>query len=189
METRVEEKTMDSKFIDIVKEIVAEIGEDDVRNIADYQSLISEYTHTLTMYFNSAQALTICGSSHYKKGEVAKAVADYTKAIDFDAEYAPAYLNRGIVYGIENDTEKAVVDLKHALKLDPGSVDAKVALEAVQRLKIYLGEKGATRVRKRAVGIKTEKSTTRDHTEQVKKNRENEFVILNLTKDKICNIL
>jgi tetratricopeptide (TPR) repeat protein len=46
------------------------------------------------------------------------AVADYTSAIELDAQYAKAYNNRGNAYASLGDLVKAVADYNQALELD-----------------------------------------------------------------------
>jgi tetratricopeptide (TPR) repeat protein len=46
-----------------------------------------------------------------------KAIADYTKAIELDSNYADAYCNRGSVYNTLQQYEKAVADYTKAIEL------------------------------------------------------------------------
>ena len=59
------------------------------------------------------------------KGDVADAIADYTKAIELKPDYADAYYNRGLAKQAEGDLDGARVDctkaieLKHKIKVNP----------------------------------------------------------------------
>ncbi len=74
---------------------------------------------------NSAQLY--CQNAHgYKQmGEKQKAIEEYTKAIKIDAEYAEAYLNRGILYTELGSKKAAVEDLRSAARLyfEQGDLD------------------------------------------------------------------
>jgi len=50
---------------------------------------------------------------------VADAIADYTRAIELDSNYAKAYLNRGVVRAAEGDRAGAIADYSRAIELDP----------------------------------------------------------------------
>ena len=74
---------------------------------------------------NSAQLY--CQNAHgYKQmGEKQKAIEEYTKAIKIDAEYAEAYLSRGILYTELGSKKAAVEDLRNAARLyfEQGDLD------------------------------------------------------------------
>src|SRR5580698_7507985 len=53
------------------------------------------------------------------------ALADYTKAIQMDPNYALAYLNRGSLYVDQiHNYDLAIADFNRALELDPSNTDA-----------------------------------------------------------------
>jgi len=66
-----------------------------------------------------AIAYTNRGGAYYVKGEVDRAIADYTKAIALDPNDATAYNNRGLAYGRKGEYDRAVADYAKALALDP----------------------------------------------------------------------
>lgn len=64
--------------------------------------------------------------AHYKRaiwyaktGEVAKAFADYAKALELNPEFSDCYLNRGILYARRGDLQEAVKDFSDAIKYNP----------------------------------------------------------------------
>jgi tetratricopeptide (TPR) repeat protein len=59
-----------------------------------------------------------------KKGEYAKAIEYFNKALKLNPSSIKAYIGRGYVYNIKGDSEKAVSDFSQAIKIAPGSVDA-----------------------------------------------------------------
>ena len=68
--------------------------------------------------------------------EFEKAINDYTKAINLNSDYANAYSNRGIVYTIKEDFDRAIADFDTVLRLDPKFAIAHyVRAEAWLRLK------------------------------------------------------
>jgi tetratricopeptide (TPR) repeat protein len=44
---------------------------------------------------------------------------EYTRAIALDPNYAPAYFNLGMLYGIRGEGEKGIDQLAHAIELEP----------------------------------------------------------------------
>ena len=70
------------------------------------------------------------GLVHAKKGELDKAIADYTKAIALKPDYAEAYYQRGGAWLRLGDREKAKADLATARNM--GS-DAITALDEILR--------------------------------------------------------
>ena len=53
------------------------------------------------------------------KGDLDKAIADYTEAIRLDAKHALAYNNRGRAYWSNNNYDKAIADYTEAIQLTP----------------------------------------------------------------------
>ena len=64
------------------------------------------------------------GLAHSKKGELDKAIADYTKAIELKPDYADAYYNRGGAWLRLGERKKAKSDLATARHLGSDNISA-----------------------------------------------------------------
>jgi len=64
------------------------------------------------MYFNR-------GIAWENKGDLNKAIADYTKAIEINPNYAKAYNNRGLAWHNKDDYDKAIADFTRAIEIEP----------------------------------------------------------------------
>jgi len=51
--------------------------------------------------------------------DLGPAIADYSKAIELDPKFAPAYNARGITYAKKGDPDRAIADFDNAIELDP----------------------------------------------------------------------
>jgi Flp pilus assembly protein TadD len=71
-----------------------------------------------------AKALNARGTAYLRKGDHAKAIADYSEAIKANKKGATAYNNRGFVYGLTGDRPRAIADFTAALKANPKLVAA-----------------------------------------------------------------
>jgi len=59
------------------------------------------------------------GIEYQHKGDLDRAMADYTKAIEIDPKYAAAYYNRGVAYRAKGDFDRAIADYSKAIEIDP----------------------------------------------------------------------
>ena len=50
------------------------------------------------------------GATYYQIGDYDRAIEDYSKAIELNANYVDAYLNRGITYNDKGDYDRAIED-------------------------------------------------------------------------------
>jgi tetratricopeptide (TPR) repeat protein len=66
------------------------------------------------------------GVARYEKGDYAKAINDYTKAIEWNPRYAEAYYNRGIAYDDKGQYDRAIKDYTEAIEINPRYSDAYV---------------------------------------------------------------
>jgi len=72
------------------------------------------------------------GLAYKANGDLDRALADYTKAIELDPKDAYAYYNRGLHYRAKGDLDHAIADYRKAIELDPK--DALRLLQPRQRL-------------------------------------------------------
>ena len=59
------------------------------------------------------------GIARKAKGDLDRAIADYTEAIRLDPEYEYAYFNRGVAWSRKGDLDRAIADYDRVLRLDP----------------------------------------------------------------------
>jgi tetratricopeptide (TPR) repeat protein len=59
------------------------------------------------------------GEAWLRKGELDKAVADYTEAIRLDPQDASTFHNRGIAWSNKKEHDQAIADFDEAIRLDP----------------------------------------------------------------------
>jgi tetratricopeptide (TPR) repeat protein len=63
------------------------------------------------------------GVAYVDKGDLEKAVADYTEAIRLNPIFVAAYWGRGSAYGKKGDIAKAIADYTDAIRLNPKSAE------------------------------------------------------------------
>jgi tetratricopeptide (TPR) repeat protein len=95
--------------------------------------LTEEKTGEPWMYFNR-------GLAYKMLGQLEKAYSDYSKAIEINPSFAPAYTNRGNLRLLLNDVSGAIADFRTALKFDPGD---QIAHENLAAIKASLRKVGA----------------------------------------------
>jgi tetratricopeptide (TPR) repeat protein len=59
------------------------------------------------------------GNAYKSRKDYDHALADYTEALNLDAQNAHAYLNRGWIYAAKNDPAHSIADSTKAIELDP----------------------------------------------------------------------
>jgi protein O-mannosyl-transferase len=59
-------------------------------------------------------------AAFYKRGQIDKAIADYSKAIALDPTNEGVYNNRGMVYASQKKYDRAIADFETAIELNPG---------------------------------------------------------------------
>ena len=64
------------------------------------------------------------GNAHGDKGDIDRAIADYSEAIRLDPKFAMAFQNRGNAYSDKGDNDRAIADYSEAIRLDPTSARA-----------------------------------------------------------------
>jgi tetratricopeptide (TPR) repeat protein len=66
-----------------------------------------------------ADRVFVQGYAAQEKGDLDKAIADYTEAIRIDPAYTHAHYNRGLAYCRKGQWDKAIADCTEAIRLDP----------------------------------------------------------------------
>jgi tetratricopeptide (TPR) repeat protein len=92
----------------------------------DYDRAIALLTRALRANSDKAMAYIIYayrGLAYYRKGELTKALSDYTVAIQLSPTIAITYVDRGNVYRDLGDNNKAINDYTAAIKLNPKDAD------------------------------------------------------------------
>jgi tetratricopeptide (TPR) repeat protein len=79
----------------------------------------------------TARAYTLKGIIYEKEGSLLKAEDEYTRALRYEPEYAPAIKERANVYLKEGKPRKAVDDFDMLVKLEPDNSDALIARAGV----------------------------------------------------------
>jgi tetratricopeptide (TPR) repeat protein len=105
----------------------------------DHDRAVSLLTRALRLNSDSAIAFIIYayrGWVYYSKGELTKALSDYTAAIQLYPIAAVAYLDRGHVYRELGDNDKAINDFSEAIRLNP-----RYARAYLDRGSIYLRQR------------------------------------------------
>ena len=64
------------------------------------------------------------GISCYERGELDKAIENYSEAIRLAPENADAFNNRGVAWDDKGEYDKAIADYSEAIRLDPKGADA-----------------------------------------------------------------
>jgi tetratricopeptide (TPR) repeat protein len=71
-----------------------------------------------------ARTYLLLGLSYYEGNEQNKAIANYSKAIEFAPTYVTAFVNRGLRYTAKGNYQLALNDFADAIELDPGYMQA-----------------------------------------------------------------
>ncbi|WP_239420375.1 tetratricopeptide repeat protein [Synechococcus sp. KORDI-100] len=95
---------------------------------------------TQTAYAQSAQDWFDSGIEKAMSGDYQGAIADYTKAIEINPQYADAYLGRGLRRYELGDLSGAISDYTKAIKYKPDSAHAYISRGTIKsKLKDYQG--------------------------------------------------
>jgi len=101
----------------------------------NYDKAMACYDRALELD-NCVEVLLKRSSLWFEKEELSKAFGDFDTAIALDPKQPDIYCHRGQLHMLQQDLQKAVDDLKKSLKLDGGSVLARIQLGmAYHRLK------------------------------------------------------
>jgi len=95
---------------------------DDTRDCLDHKDQdvrIKSCSENIRRDAKNAIAYYNRGTAHQLKGDLDRATADYSKAIELKPNYASAYNSRGLVYASKGDYAHAVADVTKASELTP----------------------------------------------------------------------
>ena len=84
----------------------------------------------LDLTASDARALREHGIFAYRSGDLSGAVADFDRAIQLDPKFAPAYIDRGIVFYRLRRFDRAFADVAHAKRIEKSSHTNKPAVAA-----------------------------------------------------------
>ena len=74
---------------------------------------------TQAAHAQSADDYVNAGVEKGKRGDFKGAIADFTRAIDIDPQYAYAYFNRGTAKRKSGDSQGAIADFNKAIEINP----------------------------------------------------------------------
>src|ERR1700693_5166228 len=66
-----------------------------------------------------ADVICAYGEASLQKGDVDKALADFTWAIRIDPKLAVAFSDRGLIWDLQGDYDRAICDFDEAIRVDP----------------------------------------------------------------------
>ena len=98
-------------------------GEKQYRD-GDYDKAISEYSRSISLKADYADAYVSRGNARRKKGDHNRAIEDYNSALAINREYAEVYNYRGFLYAARRDYRRAVEDYTQAIRYKADYVDA-----------------------------------------------------------------
>ncbi len=73
---------------------------------------------------NNAKHYYVRGLSRFDKGDLTGAIADFTQALQTQANYPEAYFYRALAYFDQKELQKSIADYSKAIELNAGYVDA-----------------------------------------------------------------
>ena len=94
------------------------------RDEKDIDGKIADYSETIRLNPQHADAYNNRGVEYQALGELDQALADYSEAIRLDPDYAIAYSNRGALREMQGDYNGAFADNDRAIRLDSRSTEA-----------------------------------------------------------------
>ncbi len=90
----------------------------------DYSTALSIWDDTVEKNPGNYRAHNNRGNAYGNKGDLDKAIADYSQAIRLKPKYAKAWYNRGVAYRRKGDLDKAIDDYNQAIRIRPQYADA-----------------------------------------------------------------
>lgn len=80
--------------------------------LSNAQPVSTKINEVVEMHYNN-------GIAYHQKGEYDKAVAEFTKSIELDSKYEPAYHYRGLSISYKNEHILAIIDFTKSIQLNP----------------------------------------------------------------------
>lgn len=113
--------------------------------LQNYEKALEDFNFFILMYdpdkikTEYPEVYQYRGLALVAKRDLDKAIADYTKALEFKPKAAEIFYARGLAYFMKDDLENAEIDLKKALKLDQNlKADIEVYFERIAERKAFL---------------------------------------------------
>ena len=94
-----------------------------IRN-ADWKDSRSLFKATLNVSPESPSGHNGMGAVYFHDGDIDRAIAEFTRAIELKSNYAMAYCNRGVAYYNKRDLARAISDFSAAIKLKDDYAEA-----------------------------------------------------------------
>jgi len=90
----------------------------------DYVNAITEYSNSIGLKQDFADAYAWRGNAYRKKGNPDEAISDYTSALKYRANYPEVLNYRGYLYAQKGDYDRAIADYSQAIRLKTNYTDA-----------------------------------------------------------------
>jgi len=94
-----------------------------IRN-SDWKDSRSLFKATLNVSSESPSGHNGMAAVYFHDGDLDRAIAEFTRAIELKADYAMAYCNRGVAYYNKGDLARAISDFSAAIKLKADYAEA-----------------------------------------------------------------
>ena len=90
----------------------------------DFGKAVTEYTRSISLKGDYAEAYASRGNARRKSGDYARAIDDYSRALSLQGGYAEVYNYRGFLYAQRGDLKRAIDDYTQAIRYKAGYTDA-----------------------------------------------------------------
>jgi tetratricopeptide (TPR) repeat protein len=116
----------DAEYIDAAYQLGNSLYEQE-----NYAEAAARFEEVIQLKKEDADAFLMLGLSLHQaslrsknKAQLDRAIADYSKAIELNPEYADVYYNRGNAYIDKKEFDRAIADCNKAIELNPDYADA-----------------------------------------------------------------
>ncbi|MCL2320299.1 MAG: tetratricopeptide repeat protein [Treponema sp.] len=103
---------------------VAFLSGEKLYKAGNYDKAIAEYSRSISLKADYADAYASRGNARRKKGELDRAIEDYTRALNLKNASADVYNYRGYVYAQKGDLNRAIADYTQAIRYRANYGDA-----------------------------------------------------------------